>query len=396
MPTDDTRSDYLLRRWISGALTAPEEAELERRATTEPGLQDALDGLRTAPEADHQARITRMLERAESGVRTSRRSISRYTTFAIAASIAMLLGVSVWLLPDYFAAEAEAEIAMDRRAPVTPAPALPAREEASPSSAPVAAESEPEPEPEPEQPATYAERAPEREEREEIMEDAAAAAPAAAPPTRSVRPLSVPPPRAAAPSSTIVLTPPVIGEVTDEYGTPIAGAEVLRIGQALGTRTDSNGVFQLTQDQALDQLLVRAAGYEDETVQVFDADERLQISLSPVASRARADVFAQNSARTEVGIEPLREEQSRALPVEGYRELRQRIEAERPQTVPAGKVRVSFLVQPDGELTDFRFRGQPDRATMDYVGTALVESSTWRVVPTTKRPVRVYFTLRFD
>ena len=416
----DHHSDDLLRRWISGALTAPEEAELERRATSEHALGEALAGLRTAPETDHQARVASMLQRVQPGLKAAPRRRPRYVTYAIAASVAMLLGLSIWLLPEYFAADSETEIALERRAPVPgvpasplaidPAPAPPrpeadvAEEDAvaeaapptgqdsvatAPTAAPVAVE-----------------MADERAE-ESVFEPATpevAAAPRIAPPVREVAPLEAPPLRAS-PTNRIPAAPapvpPLTGEVTDEDGKPIAGAEVMRVGQALGQETDSNGVFQLPLDRTLSELVVRAAGYEAETVEVFGNEEQLQISLTPLAFRARADISAQNAARTEINMEPVIRQQSRALPVEGYRQLRERIEADRPEGVPKGKVRVSFLVQADGTLTDFRFQGQPDRATMDYVGTALTETSTWNVVPAaaapdTSRPVRVYFKLRFD
>ncbi len=378
MSTKDHQSEDLLRRWISGAITAPEEAELERRAQSEPELREALVGLQAAPEADHQAHIARMMERVQPGLKAVPRTRARYTTYAIAASVATLLGLSVWLLPQYFAAGDEAEIALERRAPVPAAPPTPLPNDAAPAAPPQSTAAPVE---------------------EVAKEEAAGEAPAEVANTASVRkitPLSAPAPRAATETPTLPAPPPPLtGEVTDEEGNPIVGAEVLRLGQALGERTDSNGVFRLPQDRTLNEIMVRAAGYEQETVELFGVDEQLQIGLTPLASRAGADAFAENAARAEITMEPLIKQQSRALPVEGYRQLRERIEAGRPEGVPAGKVRVSFLVQPDGTLTDFRFRGQPDRATMDYVGTTLVESSAWEVSDQSG-PVRVYFKLRFD
>ena len=404
MPTKDHQSEDLLRRWISGAITAPEEAELERRAQHEPELREALVGLQATPEVDHQAHLAKMIARVQPGLKAVPRSRPRYTTYAIAASVAMLMGLSVWLLPQYFAADDEAEIALDRRAPVPAAPPSPLPVDPAPAAPPPedvttedvttetdATEAEPKvarskPAPQASVPQSTAAPA------EEIAEgEATTTAPA-----QEIEPLAVPARRAATISLTLPAPPPPLtGEVTDEEGNPIVGAEVLRTGQPLGERTDSNGVFRLSQDQTLNEITVRAAGYEEETVELFGVDEQLQIGLTPLTSRARADAFAENAARAEINMEPLLPQQSRALPVEGYRQLRERIEAGRPEEVPPGKVRVSFLVQPDGTLTDFRFRGQPDQATMDYVGTTLVESSTWEVTDQFG-PVRVYFKLRFD
>ncbi|WP_420459176.1 carboxypeptidase regulatory-like domain-containing protein [Neolewinella sp.] len=408
MSTKDHQSENLLRRWISGAITAPEEAELERRAQSEPELREALVGLQTAPEADHQAHIARMMARVQPGLKAVPRRRPRYTTYAIAASVAMVLGLSVWLLPQYFGAENEAEIALERRAPVPAAPPSPLPTDAAPAAPPpeevvaeadvaaakpeVAIREEIEPAPAPQTTAARAEEVAE----EEVSAETPAELADATTPAREVAPLAAPTPRAATETRSLPAPPPPLtGEVTDEEGNPIVGAEVLRLGQALGERTDSNGVFRLPQDRTLNEITVRAVGYEEETVDLFGVNEQLQIGLTPLVSRARADAFAENAARAEINMEPLIKQQSRALPVEGYRQLRERIEAGRPEGVPAGKVRVSFLVQPDGTLTDFRFRGQPDRATMDYVGTTLVESSAWEVSDQSG-PVRVYFKLRFD
>ena len=404
MPTKDHQSEDLLRRWISGAITAPEEAELERRAHREPELQEALAGLQTAPEVDHQAHIAKMMARVQAGPKVVPRTRPRYTTYAIAASVAMLLGLSVWLLPQYFAANDEAEIALDRRAPVPAAPPSPLPIDAAPAAPPPedvttqdvttkadATEAAPKVASNKQAPQASVPQSTAALAEEIAEEQANTTAPA-----REIEPLAVPARRAATNALTLPAPPPPLtGEVTDEEGNPIVGAEVLRTGQPLGERTDSNGMFRLPQDQTLNEITVRAAGYEEETVELFGVDEQLQIGLTPLTSRARADAFAENAARAEINMEPLVKQQSRALPVEGYRQLRERIEAGRPEEVPAGKVRVSFLVQPNGTLTDFRFRGQPDQATMDYVGTALVETSAWNVV-TGSGPVRVYFKLRFD
>ena len=407
VPTKDHQSEDLLRRWISGAITAPEEAELERRAQNEPELREALVGLQATPEVDHQAHLAKMMARVQPGLKAVPRPRPRYTTYAIAASVAMLLGLSVWLLPQYFAADDEAEIALDRRAPVPaappsplpidPAPAAPAPEDVAVEAD--AVETEPEVairEKSTSQAVTPSTIAPVASADGEATAEGSDETANTVSPAREIAPLEAPTPRAANGAPTLPAPPsPLIGEVTDEEGNPIVGAEVLRVGQALGERTDSNGVFRLPQDQTLSEIVVRAAGYEEETVDLFGVNEQLQIGLTPLTSRARADAFAENAARAEINMEPLVKQQSRALPVEGYRQLRERIEASRPKEVPPGKVRVSFLVQPDGTLTDFRFRGQPDQATMDYVGTTLVESSTWEVTDQSG-PVRVYFKLRFD
>ncbi|MCP9237798.1 hypothetical protein [Lewinella sp. JB7] len=122
MNPEQYRDDELLRRWISGAITAPEEAELERRAAGDDGLREAFDALRNDADHDHQHRIAALLDRARPA--TSRRTL--LPRYAAAAAILLLLGVATLLLPHYYAEEDAAAIAMDSsKEPPAPAPRRP-------------------------------------------------------------------------------------------------------------------------------------------------------------------------------------------------------------------------------------------------------------------------------
>ncbi len=407
MPTETYRDDELLRRWISGAITAPEEAELERRAERDPGLGEALAGLRQAPELDHQARVAAMVGRARPAAVVRRLP---YLRFAAAAAVLVLLAVAALLLPRYLD-EAPTTVAMTapivREGPpedLSPAPAPPApaprRTEAT-QSAPVEEPAAPVNPPTVRAPA--AEQAIAIEEvAEAVTAPASRALPEEAAPVPRREVLSPPPPlRAPTPAPilqravVVAPPPPFTGRVTDDEGTPLPGADVRRLGQALGVETDSSGAFTLPYDQTLNQLVVTHPDYQPETVEVFDTSSTLQISLEARADTGPRAAWKENSDRIRVGLPPTPPVPAQARPLEGYRELRDRIEASKPAAVPPGKVRLSFLVAKDGSLSDFRFRGRPDTVTMDYVGTTLVESSSWKVVQG-EAPVRVYFTLRFE
>ncbi len=395
MSTKAYRDDELLRRWISGTITAPEEAELERRATQDEGLRDALAGLQQAPATDHHARVTAMVGRARPAAVVRRIPLARY---AAAATVLVLLAVAALLLPRYLG-EGEAVVAMTEVAAAEDPPEYRAPVPASPAPAPrrpdegvetAAAELEaavPEPEEAAGQdlPATTAQQDAPMAFRREVTP----------PPPELAAPPPPPPPVLRKSRMIVPTVRPFTGRVTDDDGTPLAGAEVRRVGQALGVETDSSGTFTLPYDQTLTQLVVTREGYEVETVEVFDTSSTLQISLNEVPKREARQLWMENAARTRLNLDPVVPPRAQARPGEGYRELRDRIEADRPGGLPAGKVRVSFLVGTDGSLSDFRFRGNPDQATMDYVGTTLVESSSWEVVQG-EAPVRVYFNLRFE
>ncbi len=409
MPTERYRDDELLRRWISGAITAPEEAELERRAALDPALGEALTGLQQAPEADHQAHVTALVDRARPAAVVRRIS---YGGYAAAATVLVLLAVAALLLPRYLNEE-PATVAMsepivqekpleDRSpAPAPPAPA-PRRTETTQFTPgeKVAASATPQ--------ATRTLAAETEMALEETDEGVAPASNSFAIPEKATpvlrREVPPPPPSLQAPTpapvvpkhaAVVVPPPPFTGRVTDDGGTPLPGADVRRVGQALGIQTDSSGTFTLPYDQTLHQLVVTHPDYESETVEVFDTSATLQISLEAKANKNARPAWKEQADRARLGLPPAPPVHAQARPQEGYRELQDRIEANKPADVPPGKVRVSFLVGKDGVLSDFRFRGRPDRATMDYVGTTLVESSSWKVVQG-EAPVRVYFNLRFE
>ena len=410
MPATPT-TESLLHRYFSGELTAPQEAELERRALTDEALREALEGLREVPEADHAARVAAMVDRVKP-VAVRRSLLPRY---AAAASVLLLLGLAVFLLPRYVAEseEAIAQITAPAAPPpaTTPAPAstlTPAETEVTVDE-PIATTTPP-----PVQEYTLEDLV---ETEEEAIVEALPHLDAAPAPASSNQ-ADVP-----TPSITRILpaarkeqaqtlnqsrrpTPPapVRGYVTTDDGEAIAGASLVRPGQALGVTTDSSGAFELPYDATLREFTVSAEGYETEELEVLDPTSTLQISLSPVERSERMEAFLEAAARQRVNIDPAMPVRGQARPTEGYRNLRERIENDKPAGLPVGKVRVTFLVDEDGELSDFRFRGTDDRQLMDYIGEALIESSKWEVITpafpsrgaAAESSVRVYLKLRFE
>ena len=396
MSTSTISTEELLRRYVSGALTAPEEAELERRALTEKGLSEALAGYQLAPEVNHEARIAAMVKRASPTA--VRRSLFR--RYAAAATVLVLVGIAALLLPRYFVSE-EPAVAMEQfpvtlpeqelvmesspaeiAAPAEMAPALPRPNERTDevteaSEADVAA-------------AVMEEMEAEMEVLPELRDETAAPNPAAAVPPTLARAQNNSVRSRIAPAAT---PPPVRGRVTTDDGSPIAGATITRPGMALGETTDSSGAFVLPYDATLDRFTVTYPGFEGEEVKLVDTGELLQISMTPLENSEAMARWFENAARQEIGMEPVLAEKAQARVAGGLRALREKIEREQPAEVPKGRVRVSFLVEEDGQLSDFKFRGRPERVTMDYVGKALMEEA-WEV--TGGRSVRVYLKLRFE
>ncbi|WP_020567104.1 carboxypeptidase-like regulatory domain-containing protein [Neolewinella persica] len=479
MSSTNRSTNNLLRRYLTGAITAPEEAELERRALNDPSLAEAMRGLRSAPEEDHAARVSRMLDAArqqrQTGARLVRTRPNRYR-WAAAAAILLLMVSSLFLLP-YLLDNTTGDLAMEsvpqtekiqtspgKPSSVSAQPAISGTESNDEALSPSPAPSSPTPDLRPrpktelkDSPKTSAtsradelkaaardevterrrkETTQKKQQRttpppspafeaeviaEEIADDAVVPGTQRTPPPAPAPSVATAP--AAAPTSTTdagagarlkeALSPAAYGDsaagyprnvpragayldgrITNENGYPIVNALVRLPGLPLGERTDSNGVFQLPADAAATALMISHPDYESEQVDLTNLLEKFQISLErkafvPEDDRPR---WQQNGASTRIVFD---EKPGYASPLEGYNALRKRIEANKPAELPSGKVKLSFLVNPDGTLTDVQFRGKPNQATMDYIGKTLVTSSVWEVVQGDE-PVRVYFKVVFE
>lgn len=459
----------LLRRYLTGAITAPEEAELERRARADEPLAEALRGLRSVPEEDHAARVSNLLAAARQQGQTVAEVVptrpNRYR-WAAAAAVLLLVVSSLFILPallDRNAGDLAMTSAPQREeappvakpqpeiAPAEPVTAAP-EEDASPAPAPSSSASDPRPRPENESKDAPKVTASAEERRAAARDQAAEESRRETARKKEQRKQTAPPPgfeaemldeemadEAPAPAATrrippapapaVTTAPPAAGAVararrqpgnatddsldndaaagysqplnnafldgriTNENGYPIRNALVRVPGLPLGERTDSNGIFQLPADAVVTALDVSHPDYESERVDLTNTTEKLQISLErkPFTAEDDRPRWQQNGSSTRIVFD---EKPGYASPIEGYNALRQRIENNKPADVPRGKVKLSFLVNPDGTLTDFQFRGKPDQATMDYIGTTLVTTSVWEVVQGDE-PVRVYFKVVF-
>lgn len=442
MSANNISTNELLDRYLSGAITAPQEAELERRAAEDQVLADALAGLRAFPEAEHADRVDSMVARAQVQGKRQAAKVRPLGRYAAAASILLLLAVAVFLLPPFSGGGAE-DLAMQQEAPATTMAPMPeqvptpeAQDNAAEESVKIA-------------PVAQAEAAPVAEQR--IEEPASASqpnpAPASAPaPVRINTPVeaesTAPEPIALAAEDEPVADPapaasvaPLVdegmeaehlareaaeraamerrkqaagerermqmttregstlsGRITDESGAPIVGALVRLPGLPIGERTDTNGVFQLDVDATTSRIDISHPDYQEESFDVRNRGDDVQLSLEDKEEREDYQKWIDSWSATKI---PIDNGPGYALPEEGYGALRKRIEDNRPDNVPSGKVKLSFTVNPDGTMEDFVFKGRPSQETMDYIGGVIAGTSIWEVVKGDK-PVRVYFKVVFE
>ncbi len=465
MSSNQRSTDNLLRRYLNGALTAPEEAELERRARTDEPLAEAMKGLQSDPEEDHEARVARMLQGARTqvqgkvgGARVKPLPRRNYARFAAAASVILLfISCALWFLPRWLelesldmtmetAAEAplteptntpvkdevavagsispelelETETEVTSPAPPSPTPNLRPRPKTTPS-APTEAEVQTE--------ASTRKRAQEKVLRDQVARRASAvedriAATAQAEAQEDAANISeeevaaeAAPPAVPAVASA-PLQPPVIsgrtedlfkaeadeivaraekrrdyleGRITNENGYPILNALVRLPGLPIGERTDSNGYFRLPADATTSRIEISHPDYEDEAVGLRNRPENLQVSLDRKEWQSERSKLTQGAAHTIIKLD---DKPGYAAPLEGYGNLRKRLEDNKPENIPAGKVKFSFTVNTDGTLTDFEFRGKPGQETMDYIGGTIVKTSVWEITQG-EEPVRVYMKVVF-
>lgn len=467
MSPNKRSTDNLLRRYLNGALTAPEEAELERRALTDEPLAEAMHGLQALPETDHEAHVGRMLQQARSQVRGEAggakiQSLRRnYARFAAAASVVLLfVSCALWFLPKWIEMDlGDMGMKIPMETPATAESVVAAKDEITFGDDVAATSTAVEPETKPLSPAPSSStpslrqrpnKNPPAEEKAEtlarertipnakrdqakrqkngqgeqivasrkigkvddepIAEEVIIAE--SAPPAAvqvATTPMAPPKPSVSADEmADLFVTEGSInnsavasgvgkgnyleGRITNENGVPILNALVRLPGLPLGERTDSSGYFRLPTDATTTRLDVSHPDYEAESVDLRGRPESLQISLD--RKEWQPDTrpsFTQAAARTIITLD---KPPGYAAPLEGYGVLRKRLEAKRPANVPKGKVKFSFTVNTDGTLTDFEFRGQPGRATMDYIGETLVASSVWEIMQGDE-PVRVYMKVVF-
>ncbi len=122
----------LLRSWLKGELRYAEERQLERQASSDPFLSEAIQGYRKLPEADHIPQLDRMANRLDDRlVSDTRKHTKTHALHPIwprlaAASVTLLVGLFAWWyyqaeVPSRSEAIAETEIS-NREVPplVTP------------------------------------------------------------------------------------------------------------------------------------------------------------------------------------------------------------------------------------------------------------------------------------
>jgi len=148
----------------------------------------------------------------------------------------------------------------------------------------------------------------------------------------------------------------VTGHVEDENGEAVAGASI-RLSGNKGTQTDSNGNFKLN-SRVGDSLTLAMIGYKAKSIRIdannlgdiiLNSDNRSLSEVVIVDSDSKRKRSVSNGARAPAYNEP--------TPVEGWDSYQSYLNKMSDSSKIKGVVKVSFLVNSNGSLSEFKTSG---------------------------------------
>jgi len=181
----------------------------------------------------------------------------------------------------------------------------------------------------------------------------------------------------------------VEGYVTDNEGFPLIGASVLGLGSSYGTVTDLDGFYRITIPENIGALLVSYTGFESMEINILDED-RLDIALAEGMALDEVVVTGlgakkRQATATSPGI---------AQPLGGFQTLRDHIAANTPANTPRARIKVRFLVQADGRLTDFAILKSTNVGQNNLAIQLLQDGPVWEITEG-DAPVEAEYVVKF-
>jgi hypothetical protein len=179
------------------------------------------------------------------------------------------------------------------------------------------------------------------------------------------------------------------GYVTDAEGFPLIGASVMTPGKANGTVTDLDGFYRITVAKQVKTLSVSYTGFESTQVNI-DNKDRLDVAMAEGMALDEVVVTGLGAQRRQattssVGI---------AQPSGGFNALRDYIVSKTPVNTPRARIKVRFLVQANGRLTDFTILRSTNTGQNSLAIQLLKEGPAWEITEG-NAPVEAVYVVKF-
>ncbi|HET8829804.1 MAG TPA: carboxypeptidase-like regulatory domain-containing protein [Pelobium sp.] len=138
------------------------------------------------------------------------------------------------------------------------------------------------------------------------------------------------------------------GKIIDEKdSTALPGVTVKNLENGIIKQTDANGEFTIEANKN-DDLAISFLGYETKNKTIQITDDSMLIALAPsTASLSEVVVVGYGAAKRETNLT--------TGPKVGWRRFKQYVEEQAEiAKIGNGKVHIQFIINPDGELSDFK------------------------------------------
>lgn len=454
MSNKDSHIIQLLKRWISGDIKAPGEQLLDKTAQEDQFLSEALAGLRSSTENDHEQNIARL--RKQLNLNEKKSKIAYLSPLRIAAAIALIItaGWFVWTGPSLNNSDGIAmskEAAPENSATYAPsddrksdqAEAITPEEVTTEENLNVRRDSPKQekvmPPPPPavlpkkeEAPADYkrprALENPIIEADEEVVEALSSAKDVGeSDVVRNVEEIELAAPPATYSDDVHILesadtqvdidpmlttnagAPAAVqgyrvieGHITDSEGYPLIGASILENGTARGSVSDTDGYFSIAVREGEGvQLQFSYTGFNTSNIELT-ADNNYEIILEEsllaldevvVTSYGVGKSKRTNESDRYASSAPQQEQRPTVEPLNGFSSLKKYIRQNTPDNTNRGKVRLHFIIEADGRPTDISVIHSTN-AQLNDLAIQLISSGPKWIVMNGQPPVEVEYLVR--
>lgn len=181
------------------------------------------------------------------------------------------------------------------------------------------------------------------------------------------------------------------GYVTDTEGFPLIGASVVTPGASNGTVTDLDGFYRITVAKEVKTLSISYTGFASTQIRV-DEEDQLDVALAEAVALDEVVVTGYASKKREQAqAEP---STAAAQPRGGVGALRNYIAVNTPDNTPRARIKLRFLVQADGSLTDFEVLKSTNVGQNSLAIQLLEQGPKWEITEGSA-PVETDYVVRF-